>query len=143
MIQQNVAEVVNKRPPEGLDRAGKPYSVMVVDDSAVMRKMISQILKSEAYDVVGEAENGEAAIAMYEKLKPAVVTMDINMPIMSGVEALEKILGTDPNAKIVMLTSEGQKDTVLDTISRGAKNFITKPPERRKVLEKIKLTLET
>ncbi|HMA99615.1 MAG TPA: response regulator [Spirochaetota bacterium] len=134
----NIVGEVNKKDPDGLKTNGQPYRVLVVDDSGVMRKIITQVLKSESYDVCGQAADGEEAVARFKELKPDVVTMDINMPKLGGVEALEKILALDSSAKVVMLTSEGQKETVLDAVSKGAKNYIVKPPQRNKVLEKVK-----
>ncbi len=132
---------INKRDPQGINKVGKSYRVLVVDDSTVMRKIVSQILKSEFYDVVAEASNGEEAVAEYKALKPDLVTLDINMPIMDGLTALINILEIDPDAKVVMLTSESEQKMVLKAIQSGAKNYIVKPPEREIFLEKIKNSL--
>ena len=134
---------MNRRTPFGINKLDQSYRVMVVDDSATMRKIISQQLKSEAFEICGEAANGEDAFQMYKELEPDVVTLDINMPIVSGIEALQKILGWDPNAKIIMLTSEGQKQTVVDAMSMGAKGYIVKPPSKAKVCDKVKAVLES
>lgn len=80
---------------------------------------------------------------MYKELEPDVVTLDINMPVMDGVEALKKILDWDKEAKVVMLTSEGQKQTVINAISLGAKGYIVKPPNKAKVCAKVKSVLES
>jgi len=132
---------INKREPEGLDNSGKPYTIIIVDDSTVMRKIISQILKSEMYDVIGEASNGSEAVDMYKELKPDLVTLDINMPIMDGIEALKEILTFDSEAKIVMLTSESEQKMVLQAVQNGAKNYVVKPPERANLLSKVKASL--
>jgi two-component system chemotaxis response regulator CheY len=132
---------INKKDPIGLNKHGESYKVLVVDDSTVMRKMITQTLRSEAFDICGEAANGEEAIELYKELKPDVVTMDINMPKMDGVTALQKILEYDKDARIIMLTSEGQKETVINAISMGAKNYIVKPPDRAKVIERVQNAL--
>ena len=115
--------------------------VLIVDDSMVMRKMIAQIIKSEAYDIVAEARNGKEAVELYQQHNPDVVTMDINMPEMDGITALNKILEINPKAIVVMLTSEGEKSTVVEAVSKGAKNYIVKPPERSNVLEKLRKAL--
>jgi len=132
---------INKREPEGLDNSGKAYTIIIVDDSTVMRKIISQILKSEMYDVIGEASNGSEAVDMYKELKPDLVTLDINMPIMDGIEALKEILTFDSEAKIVMLTSESEQKMVLQAVQSGAKNYVVKPPERANLLSKVKASL--
>ncbi|HBE01845.1 MAG: two-component system response regulator [Spirochaetes bacterium GWF1_41_5] len=128
---------INRKAPDGLDVHGNPYRVLVVDDSAVMRKIIIQVLKSELFEIVGEAGDGEQAVNLYKELRPHLVTMDINMPKLDGLGALKKILQHDKDAQVIMLTSEGQKQTVVEAIAAGAKNYIVKPPERSKVLEKI------
>jgi two-component system chemotaxis response regulator CheY len=133
---------MNRKAPDGINKLDQPYRVMVVDDSATMRKIISQQLKSEAYEICGEAENGEEAFQLYQELEPDVVTLDINMPMVSGLEALQKILKWDRHAKVIMLTSEGQKQTVVEAISLGAKGYIVKPPKKANVCEKVKAVLE-
>ena len=134
---------INQRKPDGINKFDQPYKVMVVDDSATMRKIIGQQLRSEAFEICCEAANGEEAFQLYKELEPDVVTLDINMPIVSGIEALQKILGWDKNAKIIMLTSEGQKQTVIDAISMGAKGYIVKPPKKANVCDKVKAALES
>lgn len=79
--------------------------VLIVDDAIFMRNVIKNILLNHGFDVVGEASNGLEAVQKYEELKPDIVTMDITMPIMSGIEALQYILANDPDAKIVMITA--------------------------------------
>jgi two-component system chemotaxis response regulator CheY len=132
-----------RKRPEGIDEEGKPYRILIVDDSTTMRKIISQFLKSEAYDVCGEASNGAEAVKMYKQLSPDVVTLDINMPELSGLEALALILSEDSDARVIMLTSEGQKETVMQALAIGAKGFIVKPPQRADVCLKIKAAVES
>jgi len=132
---------INRREPDGLDGNGQPYRVLVVDDSTVMRKIVSQILKSEMYDVVGEAPNGQKAVDMYNEFKPDLVTMDINMPVKDGISALKEILAVDTSARIVMLTSESEQKMVVDAIHNGAKSYVIKPPERTALLSKVKQSL--
>ena len=131
-----------KKQPEGLNESDQPYRVLVVDDSTTMRKIIGQHLKSEAYEICGEASNGLEAVEMYKELDPDVVTLDINMPVADGHQALRDILAYDRDARIVMLTSEGQKETVVDAMQTGAKGFIVKPPQKAMVCEKVKEALE-
>ena len=134
---------INKRPPRGLKSTGESYKVLIVDDSATMRKIIEQILKSEMYDICGEASDGDEALERYKELNPDIITLDIHMPKVSGLQTLSEILKFDPKAKVIMLTSEGQKETVMEAVKMGAKNYIIKPPERKNVLEKIEAVLNT
>ncbi len=132
---------LNKKDPEGLGPNGKPYKVLVVDDSAVMRMIIIKILKSELYEIVGEAENGEAAVELFKEYDPDIVTMDVHMPIMDGLVALKEMCSYDSNACVIMLTSDSEESLVKTALIQGAKDFILKPPERRTVLEKVKKNL--
>jgi two-component system chemotaxis response regulator CheY len=140
--KDNIMESLNKKRPEGLNKLDQSYKVLVVDDSSTMRRIIIQQLKSEAYEICGEASNGEEALQLYKEKDPDIVTLDINMPIMDGIEALKRILEYNKNARIVMLTSEGQKETVIDAISLGAKGYIVKPPNKVKVCESVKKALD-
>jgi len=137
----NIITSINKREPIGVAKNGTPYRILVVDDSTVMRKIITQILRSEAFDVVGEASNGEEGVQMFKELKPDLVTMDVNMPIMDGLAALRKILELDPAARVVMLTSESEQKMVLEAVQSGAKNYVVKPPDRTILLDKVKASL--
>ena len=132
---------INKKPPRGLKASGESYKVLIVDDSATMRKIIEQILKSEMYDICGEASDGDEALERYKELNPDIITLDIHMPKVSGLDTLASILKFDPKAKVIMLTSEGQKETVMEAVKMGAKNYIIKPPDRKNVLEKIESVL--
>ncbi|MFC1503962.1 response regulator [Spirochaetota bacterium] len=130
------------KTPDGLDRDGKPYRVLVVDDSEMMRKMIIQVLKSEAYEVCGEAMDGENAITLYKELRPDVVTLDIKMPILDGLTTLQQILDYDKNARVVMLSSQKEKIIVMQALELGAKNYISKPPHRKSIIERVKSALK-
>jgi two-component system, chemotaxis family, chemotaxis protein CheY len=140
-VRDELSDVLNKREPDGFRTANIAYRVLVVDDSTVMRKIITQHLKSQAYDICGEAANGKEAIEMYKELDPDVVTLDINMPIVDGTTALKHILAYDPDARIVMVTSEGQKETVVEAIQAGAKGFIVKPPDKNSVCGRVREAL--
>ena len=111
---------------------------MIVDDAAFMRNMIKDILEEEGYEVAGEAANGEEAVSKYKELKPDVVTMDIVMPMKSGIEAVHEIVSFNKDAKIVMCSALGQESLVMEAIEAGAKDFITKPFKKENVLEMIK-----
>ena len=101
--------------------------VLVVDDAAFMRLTLKTILERNGFEVVGEAENGYKAIQMYKILNPEIVTMDITMPDMDGVEALCEIIKFDSKAKIIMLSAMGQQMRIKEAIVMGAKGFIVKP----------------
>lgn len=108
--------------------------IMIVDDAAFMRMMIKAMLMEGGHEIVGEAENGAVAVGMYGKLKPDLVTMDITMPEMNGIEALKAIKKQHPNAAIIMCSAMGQQSFVLDAIQAGAKDFIVKPFQKDRVL---------
>lgn len=135
---------INERKPDGLREDGESYRVLIVDDSMFVTKQISQILTSEGFDVVGSASDGEQGVEKYKELYPNVdlVTMDITMPKMDGVAALEKILEFDKDAKIVMISALGKQDLVKKSLMLGAKNYIVKPLDRAKVLERILMSLK-
>jgi len=111
--------------------------VLVADDATVIRVMLKNILAEAGYEVVGEAANGVEAVNKYKELHPDLVTMDITMPEMDGINALRSIRTNDPDARVVMCSAMGQKNLVLEAIQAGARNFIVKPFEREKVLEVI------
>jgi len=109
-------------------------TVLVVDDAAFMRVTIKNMLEKNGYSVIGEAENGKVAIGKYHELNPDVVTMDITMPEMDGLEALKTIMQIDSKAKIIMLTAMGQQGMVKEAVVSGAKGFIVKPFKEETVL---------
>ena len=118
-------------------------NILVVDDSIVMRKNLSTILRGDGHVIIGEASNGRQAIAQYDDLQPDVVTMDISMPIMSGVEAVQKIIEKYPEAKIVMISAVNQKKMVFNAINSGAKHYIIKPIDAKKVLGVVNEVIST
>jgi len=109
--------------------------VLIVDDALFMRAMLRDIFESAGWQVVAEAENGEEAIAEYKVHQPDLVTMDVVMPEMGGIPALERILSDDPAATIIVCSALGQKKMILDAINAGAKDFIVKPFQSAQVLE--------
>ena len=112
--------------------------VLIVDDASFMRMMIKDILQKNGFEVIGEAANGIEAVNLYKKEKPDVVTMDITMPDMDGIEAVKEIRAFDPGAKIIMCSAMGQQSMVMDAIKSGAKDFIVKPFQADRVLEAIR-----
>lgn len=101
--------------------------VLIVDDATFMRISIRTMLEKNGFQVVGEAENGEVAVKKYVELNPDIVTMDITMPDMDGVQALKAIKQIDSNCKIVMVSAMGQETFVREAVISGAKGFIVKP----------------
>lgn len=111
--------------------------VLIVDDAVFMRMMVKDILEKNGFEVVAEAENGAVAVEQYKATSPDVVTMDITMPEMNGIEALQAIKGIDPNAKVIMCSAMGQQAMVMDAIKAGAVDFIVKPFNAERVMEAI------
>jgi two-component system, chemotaxis family, chemotaxis protein CheY len=108
--------------------------ILVVDDAAFMRKMVSDALAKGGHEVVGEAGNGMEAVARYQELRPEVTTLDITMPEMDGLSALREIIQLDPTARVVMCSALGQESKVLESIKLGAKDFVVKPFQADRVL---------
>ena len=117
------------------------HSVLVCDDASFMRTMISDILSQAGYEVVGEAETGVQAVEKYKQLKPDLVTMDIVMPDMGGIEAVKAIVEHDPGARILMCSAMGQQALVVEAIQVGAKDFVVKPFQPSRVLEAVQRVL--
>ncbi|EGL14641.1 response regulator [Paenibacillus chitinolyticus] len=115
--------------------------ILIVDDAAFMRMMIRDILTKNGYEVVGEGNDGVQAVEKFKELRPDLVTMDITMPEMDGINALKEIKKIDPNAKVIMCSAMGQQAMVIDAIQAGAKDFIVKPFQADRVIEAIKKTM--
>lgn len=110
---------------------------LIVDDAIFMRTVLKKMLTESDFKVVGEAGNGLQAIEMAQLLQPDIVTLDITMPEMDGIQAIEKILEVSPNSKIIMCSAMGQHSKVVEAIKKGAKDFIVKPFEKTRVLQAI------
>ena len=130
---------INERPQEGLKADGSKIRVLVVDDSMFVAKQLGQILSSEGYEIIATAADGKEGVDKYKGLCPNVdlVTMDITMPRMDGITALEQIMTFDKNARVVMVSALGKEELVKKSLLLGAKNYIIKPLDRKKVLERI------
>jgi len=115
--------------------------ILIVDDTLFMRTLLKNILFSGGHAIVGEAGDGDEAIEKYKELKPDLVTMDVVMPKMNGIEALKAIKAIDPNAKVIMCTAVGQEQMVKLAIKSGARGYVVKPFQAPKVLEEIKNVL--
>ena len=125
--------VINERPPEGLKSNGNAFKVMIVDDSMFVAKQLGQILTSEGYEVVATAADGKEGVDKYKELSPNIdlVTMDITMPKMDGLTALEQIMAFDKNARVVMVSALGKEELVKKSLL-----------DRREVLERISACLK-
>jgi len=110
-------------------------TVLIVDDVPYVRKTLKQILSARGYQVIGEAETGEQAVRIYRETRPDIVTMDLVMPVMNGVEATRIILKMDPEAKVVILSAMMQENLVADAILAGAKDYIIKPFQTDEVMK--------
>ncbi|WP_445147947.1 response regulator [Baekduia sp. Peel2402] len=115
--------------------------VLVVDDAAFMRKMVTDALSGGGHEIVGEAANGAEAVARFQELRPDVMTLDITMPEKDGLAALKEIIAVDPGAKVVMCSALGQESKVLESIKLGAKDFVVKPFQADRVLSAIEKAL--
>jgi two-component system chemotaxis response regulator CheY len=110
--------------------------VMIVDDAGFTRAMLKNIINNTNYaEVIGEAKNGKEAINLYKQLKPDIVTMDLIMPEMGGLESIDNILKIDKNASIIVVSAIGQQDLILEATKKGAKDFIRKPFKKDQVAE--------
>jgi len=111
--------------------------ILVVDDAAFMRMMLSDHLTKAGFEVIGHAENGAVAVTKYKELRPDMVTMDITMPEMDGIQAVKEIKKFDPTARIVMCSAMGQQHMVMEAIQAGARDFIVKPFDVARVVQAV------
>ncbi len=139
MIAKSDMPSINEKAPDGIKPDGSSYRVLIIDDSMFIAKQLGQILSSEGFEIVGTATDGVQGIEKYKELYPNVdlVTMDITMPVMDGVSALEKIIEFDKNSVIIMVSALGKEDVVKKSLLIGAKSYIVKPLDRKKVLERV------
>jgi two-component system chemotaxis response regulator CheY len=115
--------------------------ILIVDDAAFMRMMLKDILTKNGYEIAGEAADGVQAVEKYKQLRPDLVTLDITMPEMDGIEALRRIRAVDPNARVIMCTAMGQQAMVIDAIQAGARDYVVKPFQADRVLEAVRKAL--
>ena len=139
MIAKSDVPSINEKTADGIKPEGTPYRVLVVDDSMFIAKQLGQIFSSEGFEVAATAADGAQGVEKYKELHPNIdlVTMDITMPVMDGVSALEKILEFDKNACVIMVSALGKEDVVKKSLLTGAKSYIVKPLDRKKVLERV------
>ncbi len=116
-------------------------TVFIADDVPFVRKTLTDILTKAHYQIIGEASDGRQAIDLFKRLRPDIVTMDIVMPHMSGIEATKAIMTHDKDAKVVIISAMGQENLVMDAINVGAKDFILKPFSAEEILRTLDRTL--
>ena len=112
-------------------------NILIVDDSKISRRVLKDMLERHGHTIVSEAANGQEAYNDYGKLHPDIVTMDITMPVMDGIESLKLIHKSYPEAKVIMITAAGQNEKVVEALESGAVEFITKPLDEDKVIAAI------
>ncbi len=132
---------INRKYPDGLKESGKPYKVLVVDDSSVLRSKVTDILKSKQYEICGEAGDGKEAVNLFRKLKPDLLMLGVSMPEKNGLDALKDILNDCSKAKIIVLARQNQKSSAAAAIVLGAKGFVFIPPIRYDVLDMVSWVL--
>jgi len=115
--------------------------ILLVDDSKTSRKILRGILEGNGHEVIGEAVNGEDGVVKFKELNPDITTMDITMPIMDGLEALEKIMEFNKKAKVIMVTAAGQKTKMVDALKYGASEFLAKPFDEAQITDIINKVL--
>jgi len=116
--------------------------VLIVDDTAFMRRMLRDILVKESFEIAGEAKTGREAVELYRRTRPDLVIMDITMPEMDGIAAVREIVGLDAQAQIIMCSALGQDEPILQALEAGARDFVVKPFLPAKVLEAVGKVLE-
>lgn len=118
-------------------------TVLIVDDTKFIRMTLSSIFEKHSYTIVGEAENGQEGVEMYKEFEPDLVTLDITMPIMNGLETLKHIMKFDDQANVIMCSAMGQQKLVVEAIELGARDFIVKPFEERRVIDTVSKFIKT
>jgi two-component system chemotaxis response regulator CheY len=116
-------------------------TVLICDDALFMRTMLGDILRQAGFEVVGEAQTGAEAVSKYDELRPSLVTMDIVMPDMGGIDAVRAIVKDHADAKILMCSAMGQQALVIEAIQAGARDFVVKPFQPSRVLEAVQRVL--
>ena len=116
--------------------------VMIVDDSRIFRKMLRAAFVETGNEVIGEAGNGEEILELLQSCTPDLITLDITMPVMDGIESLTLIKKANPESKVIMITAAGQKEKMVEALKRGADEFITKPFDENEVLNALKHVLD-
>lgn len=122
-------------------KGSESMKALIVDDAMMVRFVLKKFLASIGFDEVFEAGTGKEALVLYKEHRPDIVTMDITMPEMDGLQSIEAIMAEEPQARIVVCSAIGQRDYVLKAMELGAKNYLIKPFQEEKVIETIKLVM--
>ena len=101
--------------------------ILIADDTTFMREMLKSSLDKNEYEIVGEAKDGEQAVAQYKEKKPDLLILDINMPKMNGIDALTEVMAYDPKANVIMCSDQKQEPMIVLALKKGAKDFVIKP----------------
>lgn len=126
----------------GIKNDGTPYKVLIVDDSALIHRMIKKSLEPFGFEIIGDALNGKEGVELFKQQRPDIITMDITMPIMDGIDAAENIIRIDPTTKILMLSAMGDEDIKEKAKEKGVSKFITKPFKPEDMLRSVSELLE-
>lgn len=134
---------INRKIPDGLKPGGRPYKVMVVDHKEFHKKQLISVLESESYEIVATASNGEEALQVYDQHKKDLdlITTSLDMPVLDGYAFLYELSKKNPKAKIVFISEDTTKGVVQDLLDMGAADFILKPIERVRILQRLKMVL--
>lgn len=116
--------------------------ILIVDDSKTSRKFLRGMLEEAHHEVIAEAVNGKEGVEKFKAFRPDIVTMDITMPILGGIDAVSEIIQEDPDARIIMVTAAGQRTNVVEALKRGAADFIQKPFESSVIISVIEKVME-
>ncbi|MBR1692523.1 MAG: response regulator [Lachnospiraceae bacterium] len=116
-------------------------SILIVDDSRTSRKMLRNLLEENGHTVAGEAKDGQEGVNLAKELHPDIITLDITMPVLDGIGALEAIKQDNPNARVIMVTAAGQKDKIVKAVKLGASEFVSKPYEPKLFLDTIEAVM--
>jgi len=135
---------LNAKTPDGIKPGGKPYRVLVVDSKDFQRKQLVQMLESERYKVVAQAGNGQEGLDLYEEHKKDLdlITTALDMPILDGYAFLYELMKKNAKVKIAFISEDTTKGVIEDLLKMGASDFILKPIERVRILDRIKLVLK-
>jgi two-component system chemotaxis response regulator CheY len=118
-------------------------SIMLVDDSLIMTRKLEMMVKELGHQVVRVCETGQEAVTAYPTIRPNLVLMDITMPDMDGIEATQRIIAADPNARVIMVTSHGQQAMVVQSLEVGARGYVLKPVAKEKLAAMIDRVLKS
>ena len=111
--------------------------ILIVDDSRAARRILKDILERHGHTIVGEAVNGKEGYELYQSTNPDIVTMDITMPVMDGIDSLKLIMRLNPEAKVIMVTAAGQKQKMLEALKDGASEYIAKPLDEEAIIKTV------